>query len=122
MKYAVREKPVVIPVPGNKIIEEHVGLASTGHAHVSVAHMIAPPQWNEPPQTPLFDEVTIVVRGRMRVIIDTAESVDIGAGQSVYVNKGVNVQYGNPFNEECEYWAICTPAFSVSDAGRDESN
>ncbi len=120
MKYIVREKPVVIPVPGNKIIEEHIGLASTGHAHLSVAYMIAPPQWTEPPQTPLFDEVTIVVRGRMRVVVDNAEPVDIGTGQSIYINKDVKVQYGNPFDEECEYWAVCTPAFSVNEAGRAE--
>ena len=120
MKYTIREKPITIPVPGNKLIEEHVGLASTGHSHVSVAHMVAPPHWNEPPQTPRFDEVTIIVRGRMRIIIDGNDQVDIGVGQSIYINKGLQVQYGNPFDEECEYWAICTPAFTVADAGRND--
>ncbi len=121
MKYTIREKPTVIPVPGNKLIEEHVGLASTGHSHVSVAHMIAPPQWLEQPQTPRFDEVTIVVRGRMRIMIDDGASVEIEAGQSIYIKKGTKVQYGNPFDEECEYWAVCTPAFAVDDAGRDDN-
>jgi mannose-6-phosphate isomerase-like protein (cupin superfamily) len=121
MNYTIQEKPTVIPVPGNKLIEEHVGIASTGHTHVSVAHMIAPPRWTEPTQTPLFDEVTIIVRGRMRITIDESNAVEIGAGQSIYINKGVRVQYANPFDDECEYWAICTPAFSVSEAGRDEN-
>jgi mannose-6-phosphate isomerase-like protein (cupin superfamily) len=120
MKYIVRDKPVVIPVPGNKLIEEHVGLASTGHNHLSVAHMIAPPHWTEPPQTPRFDEATIVVRGRMNIVVDESETIVVGAGQSIYINKGVKVQYGNPFDEECEYWAICTPAFSPNEAGRED--
>jgi len=118
MKYTIREKATVIPVPGNKLIEEHVGLASTGHAHVSVAHMVAPPQWTEPPQIPQFDEVTIVVRGRMSITVDNGDTVVIGPGQSIYINKGTKVQYGNPFDDECEYWAVCTPAFAVDDAGR----
>lgn len=29
--------------------------------------MVAPPGWTEPYQTPEFDEVTIVIRGRMQV-------------------------------------------------------
>jgi mannose-6-phosphate isomerase-like protein (cupin superfamily) len=119
MKYTIREKATVIPVPGNKLIEEHIGKASSGHSHVSVAHMVAPPHWSEPPQVPQFDEATIIVRGRMSIWIDDTDHVDIGAGQSIYIAKGVKVQYGNPFDEECEYWAVCTPAFSVSDAGRD---
>jgi mannose-6-phosphate isomerase-like protein (cupin superfamily) len=120
MKYTIREKPTVIPVPGNKLIEEHVGLATTGHSHVSIAHMVAPPHWSEPPQVPQFDEVTIIIRGRMRISIDDTDTVEIGAAQSIYINKGAKVHYGNPFEEECEYWAVCTPAFAVGEAGRDE--
>ena len=26
--------------------------------------------------------------------------------------------YSNPFEQECEYWAVCVPAFSVARAGR----
>ena len=118
MKYRIQERPTVIPVPGNKRIEEHVGLASSGHTHVSVAHMTAPPKWTEPPQTPGFDEMTIVVRGRLEVVIDDSETVAVSAGQTISINRGVKVQYGNPFDEECEYWAICTPAFDVGLAGR----
>ena len=110
-------RPVPIPVPGGKIIEEHVGRVASGTTSVSVAHMVAPAGWGEPPQAPRFDEVTVVVRGRMRA--ETAEGTfDVGAGESLIVPAGVRVTYSNPFPESAEYWAICAPAFSVEDAGR----
>lgn len=118
MKYTIGDKPVRIPVPGDKLIDEFIGKASTGHADLSVAHMVAPAGWTEPPQTPSFDEVTIVLSGRMHIMLDDLETIVLNAGQSIYLNKGVKVQYSNPFDEECEYWAICTPAFTVETAGR----
>ena len=61
-------EPTRIPVPGGKVIEEHVGRVNTGHESVSVAHMIAPAGWDEPFQTPQFDEITVVLRGE--VVVD----------------------------------------------------
>ena len=109
--------PVRIPVPGGKIIDEHCGLASDERDDFSIAHMIAPPGWTEPPQTPRFDEVTLMVRGRLVVEHASVQTV-IGQGQSVLVTKGTTVTYANPFESECEYWAVCVPAFSVARAGR----
>ena len=107
-----------IPVPGNKLIEEFVGHATTGTNGYSIAHMIAPPGWSEPPQRPSFDEVTIVLRGTMR--IETADgTVDIGAGQVVLCRSNERVCYSNPGTEESEYWAVCVPAFHVDTAGRE---
>ncbi len=104
--------PVRIPVPGDKLIEEHVGRASTGTASLSVAHMIAPPNWHEPYQTPQFDEVTIVLRGTMRVEYDGGV-VDVEAGETVLCEAGERIRYSNPADDaECEYWAVCAPAFS----------
>ena len=37
--------PTRIPVPGGKLIEEHVGRVNTGTEALSVAHMVAPPGW-----------------------------------------------------------------------------
>ena len=55
--------PTKIPVPGGKLIEEHVGAVTTPDANlqasVSVAHMQAPAGWSEPYQTPDFDEITV---------------------------------------------------------------
>jgi mannose-6-phosphate isomerase-like protein (cupin superfamily) len=109
--------PTPIPVPGGKIIEEHAGRVACATDSVSVAHMVAPPGWGEPAQRPEFDEVTVVVRGRLEVRSDEATIV-VGAGETVLVPRGVEVRYANPFPEACEYWAVCTPAFTVERAGR----
>ncbi|MBB6550129.1 MULTISPECIES: hypothetical protein [Nonomuraea] len=36
------EAPTRIPVPGGKIINEHIGQVNTGDEAISIAHMIAP--------------------------------------------------------------------------------
>lgn len=111
--------PTRIPVPGNKLIEEYVGRVHTDTSSLSVAHMIAPPNWAEPYQTPAFDEVTIVIRGTMRVEHDGME-IDVAANETILVEAGDRIRYSNPFDEEAEYWAVCTPAFSPDTANRDD--
>ena len=112
--------PARIPVPGGKLIEEHVGHVNTGTAALSVAHMVAPPAWSEPAQTPAFDEVTIVLRGTMRVEHDGGH-LDVGPGETVLCEAGERVRYLNPSpTDECEYWAVCTPAFAPDLAGRED--
>lgn len=110
-------KPVKIDVPGNKLIEEFIGKVANGEANVSVAHMIAPPQWSEPFQKPQFDEITIMIRGKMQ-IVTADETVVLQAGEVFYVKKDQKLQYSNPFDDESEYWAICIPAYSDETAGR----
>ena len=117
MKVVHVTRPVRIPVPGGKLIEEHVGRVANATERVSVAHMVAPAGWGEPPQQPAFDEVTMVVRGRLHVETPDGE-LTVAAGESVLVPRGVRVRYANPFAEECEYWAVCTPAFAPDLAGR----
>ena len=58
--------PVRVEAAGNKpkLIDEYVGRLATGHQGVSVAHMRSPGGWVEPGQTPEFEEVTVVLRGR----------------------------------------------------------
>ena len=111
------ESPSKIDVPGGKIIEEFIGRINTGDSKVSVAHMIAPPMWSEEPQTPEFDEITIMITGKMHIKMD-AGSVTLNAGEVFLSKKGVKVQYSNPFEDKNEYWAVCIPAFSVDMAGR----
>lgn len=111
--------PTRIPGPGGKTIEEHVGLVNSGTASVSVAHMVAPPGWGEPAQAPGFDEVTIVIRGTMRVEHDGGH-LDVGPGETVLCEAGERVRYLNPSAEaECEYWAVCAPAFSPDTVRRE---
>jgi hypothetical protein len=63
------EKPTVIAAVGNKPkrIEEFVGHVNTHTDHVSVARMHSSPGWEEPGQTPEFDEFTLVLAGMLRV-------------------------------------------------------
>lgn len=110
-KFKVQKNPFVVPTDDGKLIEEIWG-NSTGNAKVSIAHMIAPAKWTEPFQTPEFDEFTLIVKGKKQFEID-GETVDLEAGQSIFIPKGSRVRYSNPFDEPCEYFAICTPAFSM---------
>ena len=102
-----------------KSIEEHFGMAATGDKHISIAHMHAPPGWTEPHQSPAFDEYTLVSRGKKLIEVD-GEEIILEAGQSLLVKKGSRVRYANPFDEECEYWSVCLPAFSLQTAAREE--
>jgi mannose-6-phosphate isomerase-like protein (cupin superfamily) len=112
------EKPTRIPVPGGKLIDEYVGRASTGDAAVSVAHMVAPGGWSEPFQAPEFDEVTLVLRGCVRV--EHAGGVfDVRAGQAVVTRAGERVRYTTPESDGAEYVAICLPAFGPDLAHRE---
>jgi mannose-6-phosphate isomerase-like protein (cupin superfamily) len=110
--------PQRIPVPGGKVIDEFVGRVTTGTAGVSVARMVAPGGWEEPAQTPEFDEVTLVLRGVVRVEHDGG-AIDVGAGQAVLTRAGERVRYTTPGPDGAEYVAVCVPAFGPDLAHRD---
>lgn len=118
-RYQVQRDPFVVPTTDGKLIEEHEG-SSTGEDGRSVAHMVAPPGWSEPPQTPEFDEYTLMVRGTKRVTVD-GETIEITAGESLLVKAGATVRYSNPFDEPAEYWSICLPAFTPARVHREET-
>jgi len=118
-KYFRQQAPFRVPTTDGKLIEEHIGLASTQTGAYSVAHMVAPPHWSEPHQTPAFDEITIVVRGRKRFEVD-GDLIELTAGESLLIKAGARIRYSNPFEEECEYWSICVPAFSPATVNREE--
>jgi len=118
-KYFRQQAPFRVPTTDGKLIEEHIGLASTKTAAYSVAHMVAPPHWSEPHQTPEFDEITIIVRGRKRFEVD-GDVIELTAGESLLIKAGARTRYSNPFEEECEYWSICVPAFSPATVNREE--
>lgn len=117
--YYIQKKPFVVPTTDGKRIEEHWGRATDGNKDMSIAHMVAPPGWSEPFQTPEFDEYTYIFKGKKQFIID-GEKVILKAGQSIKITRNTRVQYSNPFNEACEYIAICTPAFSPDSVHREE--
>jgi quercetin dioxygenase-like cupin family protein len=110
----------VIAAAGNKPkrIEEFVGRVATKHTDVSVARMTSPAGWQEPGQRPQFEEITVVLRGLVRV--EHAEGViDVRAGQAVVAQPGEWVRYSTPEADGAEYVAICLPAFSPQTVHRD---
>ena len=117
--------PTLIPAPTRiaaagtkpKLIDEYVGRVNTRTPAVSVAHMRSPQGWEEPGQTPQFDEFTVVVKGTLRVR-HRGGVLDVRAGQAVIAQKGEWVQYSTPQNTE--YFAICLPAFSPDTVHRDK--
>ncbi|SHF94545.1 Mannose-6-phosphate isomerase, cupin superfamily [Flavobacterium segetis] len=118
-KYSVQKAPFIVPTTDGKLIEEHHGKASTNNDEISIAHMVAPPYWCEPFQTPTFEEYTYIIRGKKQFIIE-GEIIVLETGQSIKIEKNTRVQYSNPFDEPCEYIAICTPAFSIENVNRED--
>jgi mannose-6-phosphate isomerase-like protein (cupin superfamily) len=117
-KYTIQNSPFVVPTDDGKIIKEHFGNASDGNPEISIAHMVAPSGWSEPFQTPEFDEYTFIIRGKKQFIIE-GETIVLEAGQSIKVEKHTRLQYSNPFDQPCEYIAICLPAFSIEAVNRE---
>ena len=118
-KYSIQKSPFIVPTTDGKLIEEHFGNATNVNSQVSIAHMLAPAGWSEPFQTPEFDEYTYIIRGKKQFIID-GDTVVLEAGQSIKIEKNTRVQYSNPFEIECEYLAVCLPAFSIDLVNREE--
>ena len=113
-------RPAVVEAAGNKPkrIEEYAGRVATRHATVSVARMVSPPGWIEPGQRPEFEEVTVVLRGLLRVEHEGG-AIDVPAGQAVITAPGEWVRYSTPDAEGAEYVAVCLPAFSPETVHRD---
>jgi mannose-6-phosphate isomerase-like protein (cupin superfamily) len=109
-----------------KLIDEYIGhvnspankVSSKNEPRVSVAHMRSPAGWQEPGQTPEFEEYTIVLRGRLRVN-HKAGAFDVTAGQAVIAHPGEWIQYSTP-DEATEYIAVCLPAFLPKTVHRDD--
>ncbi len=115
-------QPTLMDSAGNKPkrIEECVGRVNSRTEQASVARMRSPCGWQEPGQTPEFDEYTIVLNGMLRVE-HRQGIIDVAAGQAVIVNKGEWVRYSTPGAEGAEYIAVCVPAFSPLTVHRDSA-
>jgi mannose-6-phosphate isomerase-like protein (cupin superfamily) len=113
-------QPTVIAAAGNKPkrIEEFIGRVNSADTALSVARMTSPGGWQEPGQRPAFDEVTLVLRGMVRVESDGG-ALDVHAGQAVVTRAGEWVRYSTPGDEGAEYIAVCVPAFSPDSVHRD---
>ncbi|MBV9759712.1 MAG: cupin [Acidobacteriaceae bacterium] len=101
-----------------KLIDEYIGRVNSQTSGVSIAHMHSPGGWQEPGQTPEFDEFTVVLQGRLHVEY-AGGSLDVLPGQAVISHKGVWVRYSTPDPAGAEYFAICLPAFALETVHRD---
>jgi mannose-6-phosphate isomerase-like protein (cupin superfamily) len=115
------KSPAIIEAAGTKPkrIEEYVGRVSSRTQSVSVARMKSPSGWEEPGQTPEFDEYTVVLSGTLHVQ-SREGTVEVEAGQAVIVQGGEWVKYSTPGSGGAEYVAVCLPAFSPETVHRDE--
>ena len=112
--------PTRITAAGNKpkLIDEYIGRVNSQTSAVSIAHMRSPQGWEEPGQTPEFDEFTVVLKGVLRVI-HRGGQFDVSAGQAVIAHRGEWIQYSTPGEGGAEYIAVCLPAFSMDTVHRD---
>ena len=113
--------PTKIESAGNKpkIINEFIGRVNSSTEGISIAKMQSPSGWQEPGQTPEFDEYTVVLKGMLRV--ETKDNTfDIHVGEAIITHKGEWIKYSTPNDEGAEYIAVCLPAFSPDTVHRDE--
>lgn len=115
------EQPTLVKSAGNepKQIQEFTGRVNSGHTGVSVARMVSPGGWREPGQRPEFEEITVVLRGLLRVE-HAGGALDVRAGQAIVSAPGEWVRYSTPEDGGAEYIAVCLPAFSPATVHRDE--
>jgi len=113
--------PTTIAAAGTKPkqIEEYAGMVNSGHRQVSLARMMSPEGWVEPGQTPEFEEITLVLRGMLRVE-HRSGVLEVRSGQAVVAGPGEWVRYSTPEPGGAEYIAVCLPAFSPETVHRDE--
>lgn len=114
------QKPTRIAAAGNKpkLIDEFIGRVNSGTEAISIARMQSPAGWQEPGQTPEFDEYTVVLRGMLRVETK-AGVIEVEAGQAIITSRGEWIRYGTPGPEGAEYVAVCLPAFTPATVHRD---
>ena len=101
-----------------KMIDEYIGRVNSKTTGVSVAHMRSPQGWEEPGQTPEFEEFTLVLKGMVRVRHQGGQ-MDVLPGQAVIAHGGEWIQYSTPAEGGAEYIAVCLPAFSMETVHRD---
>lgn len=91
---------------------------NSAHEAVSVARMQSPEGWQEPGQRPDFEEITVVLRGTLRVEHEHG-TIDVAAGEAVVTAPGEWIRYSTPLPGGAEYVAVCLPAFSPDTVHRD---
>ena len=111
----------VVDVPGEVLVDEHVGRAGNGDAGVSVAAVTIARASAQAVQTPAFDEYILVRRGELRVAVSAAPGMAAHelvatAGQTLHLPRGFT--YLVSFPGPAEFIPVCLPAFAPELSGR----
>ena len=117
------DRPTVIQAHGTppKPIREYIGRVNSQTDDLSIAHMSSPSGWEEPGQTPEFEEYTLVLQGEL--VVETKEGeFTVSAGQAIIAHSGEWVRYRTPGAAGCDYISVCRPAFSPQTVHRDPEN
>ena len=117
------QSPKLVKAAGNipKAINEFFGMVNSQTSEISIARMQSPAGWEEPGQTPEFDEYTVILKGTLRVET-RKDDFYVHQNQAIMVGKGEWVRYSSPGEEGAEYIAICISAFSPEMVNRDQQN
>ena len=119
MKFVKRPSEIEAGGTGSKIIQEFIGEVNTKTPDISIARMRSSQGWEEPGQTPEFDEYTVVLKGTL--CVSTLERTwEVTQGQAVIAARGEWVQYSTPYEGGAEYIAVCLPAFTPETVHRDD--
>jgi len=111
-------KPTIIKAAGNKpkLIQEFVGRVNSNDTEISIAKMKSPHGWQEPAQTPAFNEYTFVIKGQV-IVECNGQTFQVKENEVFVAHKGDKVRYSTPHG--AEYLAICLPAFSAETVNRE---
>ncbi len=96
-----------------------IGRVNSNTDDVSIARMKSHSGWIESPQTPEFNEYTIVLRGSLHIHKENKEII-VSANEAFIAEKDIEFQYSTPDPKGAEYIAICVPAFSMEKVHRKE--
>ena len=119
MKLVKRPSEIKACGTGPKVIQEFIGPVNSGTSDVSIARMKSAEGWEEPGQTPEFDENTVVLKGTL--CVKTKEgSCEVRQGHAIIAKTGEWIQYSTPYEGGAEYIAVCLPAFTPATVHRDD--
>lgn len=112
-------EPVTVVKTPEVDITEYAGNGSSGQPAISIAKVVAQGGWAEPWQTPEFDEWVLVQEGKVHIEHSHGPTVEVTAGQAVYLAKGERVRWVFP-EGGATYVPICLPGFSPANVHRED--
>jgi mannose-6-phosphate isomerase-like protein (cupin superfamily) len=103
-----------------KLCDEFVGVVNTGDPKISITVVHSPAGWEGIEQYGEYQEYRVVLKGTLRV--EYAEgTLDVEAGQALYVKPLEWVRFSTPREGGADYINVCMPAFSRALIHRERS-